>query len=651
MLSQRLANHIAARGIHYGWVVVAVTFLTALSSAAALGLPGALLQPLSHEFGWSVDQISTALAVRFALFGLMGPFAAILMERFGMRNVMVTALMTIAFGLALVRQMHAFWQLVLLLGVMLGLGSGMTALVLNAVVSSRWFEQRRGLVMGLLTASSATGQLVFLPIGTWLIEHAGWRTALLPVMGSCALVAVAALLLVRDHPQDLGLLPYGAGAAAPMDVPIRATSPARMRVSPATPFRVLASVRGDRVFWVLFASFFICGLSTNGLIQSHFISLCGDAGLSAVPAASVLAMMGAFDLVGTILSGWLSDRYDSRWLLCWYYALRGLSLAWLPSADFTLYGLSLFAMFYGLDWIATVPPTVRLAGQAFGSARAPMVFGWIFAGHQLGAAVAAYGAGRIRTLTLSYDPAVYAAAAACAVAALLVLGWIFAGHQLGAVGRAAGADGTAHGGQDAAGRYGARLVARRCQALGPLRQQQHQQQHACQQRAGRGVTAQRQAAAGDRLVEEVADRRAERPGQDESSPEQGRARDTGAVDQDHHQRQARREQHRTAAIAESPAAVGVRHPVAERGAERLREQDREPVEQLGLARVEPLDRYRPQAAPPAEQGQHQQREQQRRAARVADSQRAVAQVGQRGADRGGGDDRGPEQQGMKALGA
>jgi MFS family permease len=345
----------------------------------------------------------------------MGPFAAILIERFGMRNMMVTALTLIACGLALVRQMHAFWQLVLLLGVMLGLGSGMTALVLNAVVSNRWFDKRRGLVMGLLTASSATGQLVFLPIGTWLIEHAGWRTALLPVMASCALVALAVLLLVRDHPQDVGLAPYGADPATP------APPPAPMRMSAATPFLVLAGVRRDRVFWVLFASFFICGLSTNGLIQTHFISLCGDAGLGPVPAASVLAMMGAFDLVGTILSGWLSDRYDSRYLLLWYYAARGLSLAWLPSSDFTLYGLSLFAVFYGLDWIATVPPTVRLAGQAFGRERAPMVFGWIFAGHQMGAAVAAYGAGRVRTLLLTYNPALYAAAAACGVAALLVL--------------------------------------------------------------------------------------------------------------------------------------------------------------------------------------------------------------------------------------
>lgn len=414
-ISRQLAQRMAVRGRHYGWVVAGVTFFTALSSSAALGLPGALLQPLSTEFGWSIDQISSALAVRFVLFGLMGPFSAILMERFGLRAVMATALSLIAAGLGAVGFIHAFWQLVVLLGVMLGFGSGMTALVLNAVVASRWFEQRRGLVMGVLTASTATGQLIFLPIGTWLIEHVGWRMALLPVIGSCLLAGLAVLLLMRNRPEDLGIAAYGADPALPVVPPVRTP------VSILTPFRTLAGVSGSRVFWVLAGSFFICGLSTNGLIQSHFISLCGDAGLRPTSAASVLAMMGACDLVGTILSGWLSDRYDNRYLLCWYYALRGLSLAWLPSADFTLYGLSMFAVFYGLDWIATVPPTVKLCAQAFGKEKAAMIFGWIFASHQLGAAVAAYGAGRIRTITLSYDPAVYAAAAACGVAALMVL--------------------------------------------------------------------------------------------------------------------------------------------------------------------------------------------------------------------------------------
>ena len=416
MLSQPFSAWLARRGIHYAWVVAAITFLTALTSSAALGLPGALMQPLSHEFGWNAEQISSALAVRFVLFGLMGPFAAILMERFGLRRVVFTALALITSGMLLATRMTAFWQLVALFGIMLGVGSGMTALVLSAVVANRWFDARRGLVIGLLTASSATGQLLFLPVGAWLIEHFGWRTALFPVLTSCAIVAVLALLFMRDRPRDMGLAAYGADPATAL-----APAPAPVHVTFATPFRVLASVARNRTFWALFGTFFICGLSTNGLIQTHFISLCGDAGLSAVPAASVLAMMGAFDLVGTISSGWLSDRYDNRKLLFWYYGLRGLSLFWLPYSEFTLYGLSMFALFYGLDWIATVPPTVRLVGATFGKERAGMVFGWIFAGHQLGAAVAAYGAGRIRTLMLTYNPALFVAGAACLVAAGIVM--------------------------------------------------------------------------------------------------------------------------------------------------------------------------------------------------------------------------------------
>ncbi|GJJ04039.1 MFS transporter [Duganella rhizosphaerae] len=416
MFALPFSRWLQRRGLHFSWVIVAITFLTGLSSSAALGLPGALLQPLSKEFGWDVEQISSALAVRFVLFGLMGPFAAILMERFGLRNVVVTALTLVASGLALATQMTQFWQLVLFWGIMLGVGSGMTALVLSAVVSTRWFDTHRGLVVGMLTAASATGQLVFLPIGAWLIEHYGWRTAVIPVLLACALVAVLVLLFMRNRPNEVGLAPYGAPAGTPVAPPAPP-----MRITFATPFKVLAGVANQRVFWILFCTFFICGLSTNGLIQTHFISLCGDAGLSAVPAASVLAMMGAFDLVGTIASGWLSDRYDNRKLLFMYYGLRGLSLFWLPYSEFTLYGLSLFAMFYGLDWIATVPPTVRLAGATFGKEKAGMVFGWVFAGHQLGAAVAAYGAGRVRTLMLTYNPALFAAGAACLVAAGIIL--------------------------------------------------------------------------------------------------------------------------------------------------------------------------------------------------------------------------------------
>lgn len=416
MFALRFSHWLQRRGWHYSWVIVTVTFLTALTSSAALGLPGALLQPLSHEFGWDVEQISSALAIRFVLFGLMGPFAAILMERFGLRAVVVTALSLVAGGMALATVMTQFWHLILFWGIMLGIGSGMTALVLSAVVSNRWFDSHRGLVVGVLTASSATGQLIFLPVGAWLIEHFGWRLAVLPVFVACALVALLVWAFMRNRPNEVGLAPYGAAPGTPV-APIAPP----MHVTFATPFQVLASVAGNRVFWILFGTFFICGLSTNGLIQTHFISLCGDAGMGAVPAASVLAMMGAFDLVGTIGSGWLSDRYDNRKLLLIYYGLRGLSLFWLPYSEFTFYGLSLFAMFYGLDWIATVPPTVRLVATTFGKERAGMVFGWVFAGHQLGAAVAAWGAGRVRTLLLTYNPALFAAGAACLVAAALVM--------------------------------------------------------------------------------------------------------------------------------------------------------------------------------------------------------------------------------------
>ncbi len=381
-----------------------------------MGLPGALLQPLGKEFGWNTEQISSALAIRFMLFGLIGPFAAIFMERFGLRKVICIALTLIAACLALSTRMTQLWHLFVLWGLVLGVGSGMTALVLGAVVANRWFEKRRGLVIGLLTASSATGQLIFLPFAAWLIEHHGWRAAVFPVFFSCAIVCVLAFLFMRNRPHDIG-----AGAVwRRCELALRPHRLPLPRMTMMEPLRVLASVSRNRTFWVLAGTFFICGLSTSGLIQTHFISLCGDYGMSAVPAAGVLAMMGAFDFVGTILSGWLSDRYDNRKLLFWYYGLRGLSLFWLPHSEFTLYGLSLFAMFYGLDWIATVPPTVRLAGAAFGRERAGMVFGWIFACHQLGSAVAAYGAGLTRTWLLTYNPALYAAGGACLFAAAII---------------------------------------------------------------------------------------------------------------------------------------------------------------------------------------------------------------------------------------
>ena len=418
MLAQALAPWLSRRGYHYAWVIAAVTFVAMLTTSAALGLPGAMLQPLSKEFGWTTDQLSSVFAVRFALFGLLGPFAAVFIVRYGLRRVMIAAAAFIGFAMILATQVTQLWHLFLLWGLVLGCGTGLTALVLGAMVASRWFTERRGLVVGLLAASTATGQLIFLPVAAWLIEHVGWRYAVLPVFVACALVATLVFLFMQDSPKSIGIVPYGEKPGTP---PAAAPAGPPVPMNFFGPFAVLRDAARSQTFWILAGTFFICGLSTNGLLQTHFISLCGDNGMSAVPAAGVLSMMGAFDLVGTTVSGYLSDRYDNRKLLFWYYGLRGLSLFWLPFSTFTLYGLSLFALFYGLDWIATIPPTVKLAAQHFGKERAGLVFGWIFAAHQLGAAVAAYGAGLTRTLLLTYNPALFAAGAACLVAALSVL--------------------------------------------------------------------------------------------------------------------------------------------------------------------------------------------------------------------------------------
>jgi sugar phosphate permease len=414
MLAARLASLLQRRGIHYAWAVAAITFLAMLVTSAALGLPGVLMQPLSREFGWSTTELSSIFATRFALFGLLGPFAAVVLMRHGVSRVMALAGSVIGGSLLLGLFVHTLTEAFVLWGLALGIGTGLTAMVLGAMVANRWFVQHKGLVMGLLAGSTATGQLLFLPLNAWLIEQYGWRAALLPVAAAAMLVVVLVLLFMRDSPAQLGLTALGTPAGT---APAQAPAP-----SWNLPFRTLVSASRSRAFWVLAGTFFICGLSTNGLIQTHFVSLCSDRGLGPVPAASVLSMMGVFDLFGTTLSGYLSDRFDNRKLLFWYYGLRGLSLFWLPYTDFTVAGLSVFAMFYGLDWIATVPPTVKLAAAEFGAERASLIFGWVFAAHQLGAAAAAYGAGLSRSVLSSYSPALFTAGAACLLAALAILG-------------------------------------------------------------------------------------------------------------------------------------------------------------------------------------------------------------------------------------
>jgi MFS family permease len=416
MISNWLAAVLARRKIHYGWIMVGVTFLTALITAGAVGAPGVFIVPLQKEFGWTTAEISSALSVRFVLFGLMAPFTAALLNRFGLRNVTLTALLVVTSALLLSLGMTQVWQLMLLWGAAVGIGTGMTAMVLGATVATRWFVARRGLALGILTASVATGQLVFLPLLASITEHTNWRYALGLMCVMLGVGAFAVLMLMRDRPADIGLRPFGDNGTQPLPVPPRDNGSIT-----AAAFGALRDASKTRTFWILFATFFVCGASTNGLVQVHLIPLCLDFGIPQVEAAGLLAAMGVFDFFGTIASGWLSDRYDNRYLLFWYYGLRGLSLLLLPYTDFSFYGLSLFAMFYGLDWIATVPPTVRLAASRFGTERANLVFGWVFAGHQLGAASAAFGAGLSKTMLASYLPAFFVAGALCVFAALIML--------------------------------------------------------------------------------------------------------------------------------------------------------------------------------------------------------------------------------------
>ena len=410
----RVARRLDARGIHYGWVIAAVAFLTLITAAGFRSTVGVLIVPLQDEFGWSRATISAAVAINLVLYGLGGPFAAGLYDRFGIRRVIVIALATIAISSTLTTQIDAPWQLDLLWGVANGLATGAIGVTLAAVIASRWFVERRGVVTGMLTASNATGQLVFLPLLGWIVTAQGWRSAALTVsIVALAFTLPLVALFLRDSPAEIGLRAYGAVEDDPV---ILRQNPFRAAIGG------LVTASRTSTFWLLTGSFFICGATTNGLIGTHLIPAAMDHGMSEVAAASLLAVIGVFDLVGTLCSGWLTDRYDPRWLLFWYYGLRGLSLLVLPFViGSSNLGLIAFVVFYGLDWVATVPPTVAITAKAFGREHVGVVFGWIFGAHQLGAAVAAWGAGAARTWFGDYQSAFITAGLISLLAAGLVI--------------------------------------------------------------------------------------------------------------------------------------------------------------------------------------------------------------------------------------
>jgi sugar phosphate permease len=406
-----LAGVFSRRGIHYGFAMVAVALLVLVMSAGFRSAPSVMIIPLQDQFSWSRATISSAVSINLVCFGLAAPFAAALHERFGIRRVVTAALAIVALASLVTTQISQPWQLQVLWGVVIGSATGAVSIPLAAMVAQRWFVRRRGLVTGIMTAANATGQLVFLPALALLVRQYGWKAASITVaIVAVVLVLPLAILIMRNRPSDVGLPPYGGDViepTVPMNAPVRRA------------LGGLALGARSGTFWLLAFTFFVCGASTNGLIGTHLIPAAVDQGVPAVTAAGYLALIGVFDIIGTTLSGWLTDRYDPRLLLFWYYALRGISLLFLhtvlgaPNA-----GLLLFIVFYGLDWVATVPPTVALCTDCFGRQEAGVVFAWVFAFHQLGAASAAYGAGLVRTDAGSYHWAFLGAGALCLGASL-----------------------------------------------------------------------------------------------------------------------------------------------------------------------------------------------------------------------------------------
>ncbi|MGI5409306.1 MFS transporter [Streptomyces chartreusis] len=400
--------------IHRAWFVAAVAFVTILGAAAFRSLPGLLIDPLNEQLGWSRGTIGAAVSINLALYGLTAPFAAALMDRFGIRRVVAAALTLIAVGSGLTYWVTAAWQLLLCWGLLVGLGTGSMALAFAATVTNRWFTERRGLVTGILTAASASGQLIFLPVLALMVDAGNWRPAAVTVALAALTVVPFVWLLLRDHPADVGLAPYGSQEFVPKPPPARGA--ARRAVT------VLFSAARTGPFWLLAGTFAICGASTNGLIQTHFVPAAHDHGMPVTAAASLLAVIGVFDVVGTIFSGWLTDRFEPRRLLAVYYALRGISLLFLPMllAPSVHPPMLFFIVFYGLDWVATVPPTVALCREQYGEDSA-IVFGWVLASHQVGAALVAFVGGVARDVFGTYDMVWYASGALCAAAALMAL--------------------------------------------------------------------------------------------------------------------------------------------------------------------------------------------------------------------------------------
>jgi MFS family permease len=415
MIPARLAK-LCSGHVHYAWVVLAVVFTSTLAGVGVRAAPGVMIVPLEHAFGWDVSTISGAISVNIILLGLTGPFLTGLMQVIGLKRTMLLCLTILMLATGLSVFMTRPWQLFLTWGLMVGIGTGAGAVGMAGAVANRWFAQRTGFAMGLLTSANAAGQLVFLPVLAMMAERFGWQGVAIGVTVAIACVLPVVAIMLPESPAAIGLPAYGATAV----VAVRdQASPGGNPVSVA--IGALRRASGSVDFWLLCLTFGICGFSTNGLINTHLIAYCADYGIPEVHGASILAVIGLFSLVGSMTSGWLCDRFSPRVLLFWYYSLRGLSLVVIPFSGFGPVSLTVFSVFYGLDWVATGPATFALTNEVFGRRDAPVIVAWIFTAHQVGGALAAFGGGAVRSLSGSYMLAFVASGMACLLASMLVL--------------------------------------------------------------------------------------------------------------------------------------------------------------------------------------------------------------------------------------
>ena len=417
MIALKLERVLAEKGIHYAWFMAFISFFLLMFSSSAASTPAVLMLPIIKAFGWSITDISAIIGALFIIVAVAAPFGTAFMLHLGLTKIVVTSCASLIAGLGLTAFAFEKWHLFFSMGTLLGLASGILGLGFAATVATRWFVEKRGLVLGILAASWAAGQIMLVPFIAWIVSNFDWQYGVIPGVTGAGVCLLLFVFFGKNWPSDLSLMPYGAETEPNIAKTEQGENPVKKS------FAVLFNCSKHPGFWILSSTFFICGFTSNGLVSQHFIPFCADNNVGIIVASSYLATIGLFNFIGSIGSGWLADKFDNYKLLATFYGVRGLSLVYLPFSSLDVFYLTLWAIFFGLDFIATIPPTGRFCSKFFGSIDGPIAFAWIFSIHQIGAASAAYGAGRTRDIFLTYEPVFLLAGIACFIATLLLLGF------------------------------------------------------------------------------------------------------------------------------------------------------------------------------------------------------------------------------------